>query len=332
MLNFTTASILIVTTLIISFISFYYFVKSKKFLDNPDYLSVHSKSTPTCGGLIFFLTIVFGLIFFMLFENKKFTNSLPNRFYIFFFAYMTFFLISLYDDIKNFNPIYRLIVQVSLIFFCISCIDINYFNIPLKLSFLIILYLWVYNINIINFIDGSDGFLAIYALKFFTSIIFLCIFEKYNILIFYFAILIIPLLISFLFFNKPRARLFMGDCGSIQLGFLMGFASIYITTLGHWNIALSLIAYPFLDCTLTLLNKMKSGHYPWARLFDYYFLLPIKKNANNHYFVFKINLIFNILSLLIITLQILFNLKFLFIINFILSIICLIIYKRRSLK
>lgn len=330
--NYNTLITFFIITLILSFLSFYYFRKKNYYLDKPDHLSVHLENTPTCAGIIFFVLTCLGLSLFFFFEKEKILSSLPNRYYIFFFSYTILFVTSLYDDLKNLNAIYRLLIQIALIFFTISCININYFDLPLKLSFFIILYLWVYNINVINFIDGSDGFLTTYSLKFFISILFLCIFYKYNILILYFSILIIPILISFLFFNKPRAKLFMGDCGSIQLGFLISFSCILIWTLGHWNIALSLIAYPFLDCTLTLLNKIRKGYYPWARLFDYYFLLPIKKNINNHYFVFKINLIFNILSFLIIISQIIFDFKYLFIINFLLSSIILIIYKRKALR
>ena len=115
--NYNTLITFFITTLILSFLSFYYFRKKNYYLDKPDHLSVHLENTPTCAGIIFFVLTCLGLSLFFFFENEKILSSLPNRYYIFFFSYIILFLISLYDDLKNLNAIYRLITQIVLIFF-----------------------------------------------------------------------------------------------------------------------------------------------------------------------------------------------------------------------
>ena len=81
----------------------------------------------------------------------------------------------------------------------------------------------------------------------------------------------IPVLLAYLFFNKPNAKIFMGDAGSIFIGFLIGFISIQTIILGRFDIVVSLLAYAYIDCTLTIIKKVFKKQYPWARLFDYFF-------------------------------------------------------------
>jgi len=117
------------------------------------------------------------------------------------------------------------------------------------------------------------------------------------------AIIALPVIIVFLSFNKPKAKINMGDTGSIYLGYLFGFIFLDTFIEGYWNLSLSLLIYPIFDCTITIIKKMYNGHYPWERLFDYFFLKPIKYNQN-HNLVFNANLIFNLINVALILLQI----------------------------
>ena len=117
----------------------------------------------------------------------------------------------------------------------------------------------------------------------------------------------------------------MGDTGSILLGYLIGFCFIELVSNDKWYIAISLLSYTFLDCTITLIKKTINGHYPWARLFDYYFLKPIKHNKENHLLVLKYNFVFNLSNIIVVFFQIYYDLKFLFIISIMLAVV--LIYK-----
>ena len=68
--------------------------------------------------------------------------------------------------------------------------------------------------------------------------------------------------------------------GSIFLGYLIGFSVIELFINGFYFLAIS-IYISTLDCTITLIKKNK-GHYPWARLFDYYFSHPLFEYENIH--------------------------------------------------
>jgi UDP-N-acetylmuramyl pentapeptide phosphotransferase/UDP-N-acetylglucosamine-1-phosphate transferase len=131
-------------------------------------------------------------------------------------------------------------------------------------------------------------------------------------------------------YNKPKAKIFMGDSGSIFLAYLIGFCSIELIILGKWHIVISLLSYTFLDCTITLIKKTIDGHAPWARLFDYYFLKPIRINKKNNFLVFRYNLIYNFLNLTIVFFQVYLDLKYLFVLSIAFSLILMNKYKNFS--
>jgi UDP-N-acetylmuramyl pentapeptide phosphotransferase/UDP-N-acetylglucosamine-1-phosphate transferase len=112
----------------------------------------------------------------------------------------------------------------------------------------------------------------------------------------------------------------MGDAGSIFIGFLIGYISINIIIINRLDIIISLLSYTFTDCTLTIIKKTFKGQSPWARLFDYYFLVPVKNNQS-HKKVFNANLIYNLAIFCIVLLQIIFDLKLLCVLSFFLSLI-----------
>lgn len=292
---------------------------------------IKTEKVPTSGGIVIFFVFILTFIFFNYFNLEQFNENIPNRPYLLLISICALFFTSVYDDFNLIHPIYKLILQVLFTYLSIACLNLNEIVLPLKIGILIFVIFWVYIINIINFIDGSDGFLTSYSLFFFTSIFLsdLFLLDFYSI-IKTISFLILPILIGFLYFNKPEAKLFMGDSGSIFLGFLIGFASLELILQGYWKLSFILLMYPLLDCTTTLIIKTKNGHYPWARLFDYFFLGPIKKN-NNHKFVLKIISIYLVINFLIFIGQIKYEESFIFILlSLISTIITLFIYKKKS--
>jgi len=132
--------------------------------------------------------------------------------------------------------------------FFIPSLEINY---PLLIyPFVIIGVVWF--INLFNFMDGVDGFASIEA-------IIICL------VLFYFSgdiltILLIACITGFLFWNWPKAKIFMGDVGSTQLGFILVILGIhYHNTLDFSILNWTMLASPFwFDATLTLIRRLKN--------------------------------------------------------------------------
>ena len=274
-----------------------------------------------------FTTFTLLLIFSQFLSYYKIINFLPPKnFFVFFFSICILTAISFYDDLKKIHPVIRLFIQLSVIFFCCSLFDLSFIPISIKILIIFIVYFWVYTINIINFTDGVDGFLGVNAANF-----FLCasIFYGLNFsddFIYLMSIICLGIITSYLYFNKPYAKIFMGDTGSIFIGFLIGYVSLKLVFLGRYDIVISLLAYTYIDCTLTIVKKMFSGELPWARLFDYYFLIPIKNN-HSHKVVFFANIIHNLVVFFVVLVQILYDLKMMSFVSIFSSIFLIYFFK-----
>jgi UDP-N-acetylmuramyl pentapeptide phosphotransferase/UDP-N-acetylglucosamine-1-phosphate transferase len=301
-----------------------------KIYDIPTSLNSHILPTPTGSGIIILISIIFTMLTMNLLNFHDINSYLPNKYYLFFFCIVCLGIMSFIDDLKSIPPPIRLIIQFTIIFFALPLLEVNdiFFSNIVKLNLITTLYIWVYLINIINFTDGSDGFLATNSLSFFMGTVAFTIITNNINIIFYISLSFIPILLSYLYFNKPQAKIFMGDSGSIIIGFSIAFIFFNLIKLGYWDVALGLLSYTILDCSLTIFNKIRKGHLPWARLFDYYFLIPIMKDKNNQKKVFLLNLVCNSIILFITIFQIFLDLKILFILSFTVSLIFVNIYKR----
>jgi len=278
-----------------------------------------NKKTLTGSGIIFSIVLLINLIFYNF--NINYIEFLPNRFYIFILSVVLLSFISFYDDIKPLDPRVRLIAQTIIIYFSLTLIDLEYFDLPLKLMIFLSLIFWIYITNITNFIDGSDGYLSVNAISFFLGIIIINQFYPEEFFSNYLAIIFFPILFSFIYFNKPKAKIYMGDTGSILIGYIIGFCLLELILSDYWYLAISLYFYPFLDCTLTLIKKIISGKSVFKRDFDYFFLKPIKKIQKNNYKVLGISIIYNFLNLMVIISVLYFQLPLLIIISIFLSLI-----------
>lgn len=304
----------------------------KGFLDKPEAFNMHLRNTPTGSGIVFLMLFLLFVIILKIFENSNLFNLIyPNRYYLFIISITFLSLISFYDDLKQLHPNIRLFFQVIFVGLSLALIEFNLLveYIPLKFLYLLVVLFWVYKINCINFIDGLDGFLTSYILFFFLNCSIFFYFNLIDSFYYFVSIFLFSISVSFLFFNKPVAKVFMGDAGSIFFGYAVGFFSLYFLSIERLDIMISLICYPFVDCSLTLINKTLKGYYPWDRLFDYYFLKPVKKNNKTHSYVLKFFLIYLFFLSINLLLQILYEYKYLCILSIIYTLSLIKIFSKK---
>jgi len=311
--------------LILNFFLFKYFIKfAKKYKIIDKKNNFNNSATVTSGGLIIYLNLIIGNILFYFFYDSYAAN-IPRNLVITFIFFTFLFIISFIDDKKPIDPKIRLALQIIVVYFSLTSLKIYELQIPLKISILLAVLLWTYIINIINFIDGVDGFLNTQIIFIFLNI--LLINYNLNIEIFskYLSLVLLPCLLIFSYFNKPHAKLYLGDAGSIPLGFLVGYTILELLILKHYTIAASLIIYPLIDCTVTLIKRIGDSLLPWISRKDYIFSKLQVIDNNNKFYIFKINIIFNFLNLIFILLQLLFS-KYFFLCNIFLTFITISIY------
>lgn len=324
--------IIIFIQLLISYFIFKYYSKSSLLLIKKDEFTSFSRIEVVNGAGIFFLIIF--LIFFFIYLYIFDTNFyVPEKFYIFLLALSILGLVSFFDDYKSLDPILRLITQTVCVYFSLATVPHIISFLPIKLSIIISLLFWVYIMNINNFIDGADGFCVTISIFFFLSVLTITYYFDLNLFSNLISILILPILLIFKLFNYPPAKLFMGDAGSIFLGFLIGYCLIELSFNGFFFFAVAAYSYPIVDCSITLLKKMARGYPPWKRLGDYYFLLPKKMNKNLNFIevekkTYFLLFIFSIINFFILYFSIILKMQYFSLVNFLLAILLVLIFRK----
>ena len=142
-------------------------------------------------------------------------------------------------------------IQVPLL----QIIDLGPWSWPITILWIVVV------INAINLMDGLDGLaggLAIVALVCFGT---LCWWQgQYSLLLL--IIVLIGVTLGFWAFNRPRASIFMGDSGSMFLGYVLALLSIWVTDLpgrGQSVLPLLILAVPILDTGFALFRRFFKG-------------------------------------------------------------------------
>ena len=116
------------------------------------------KKTPSGSGIVFLIIFLLGNIFFFSFYDS-YIETTPNRYYLFLMSIVLLTVISFFDDRSSIDPKIRLVSHLILVYLSITSLNLSQIYLPDKLLFLMTVCIWIYIINITNFIDGSDGFL-----------------------------------------------------------------------------------------------------------------------------------------------------------------------------
>ena len=305
-----------------SFINFFF---QKKKSDH----KLHRTKIINNAGIVIVLILMFNLIYLQLININFWTNFMPRP-YILIITIAFFLIISFIDSKIELHPTIRFILQITLVYISLSTIKFPITNLdflPLKLQYLLIIFFWVYIINITNFIDGIDGMSGLSLLGFTIPIIIVYLinqnFQSPALII---SILLLPTIITFLIFNFPPAKFFLGDTGSIPIGYLLGYIMINLFVNNQFFIFFTIFLYPVLDVTFNLIRKTHRGDKPWARLFDYYFLIPIIKGRKKHFYVLKYIILITIMTIIFNFINALYNINniYLFIILFVVQIFIII--------
>lgn len=184
------------------------------------------------------------------------------------------------EDFKfNLNPILRLLLILIFSFVLIANLDsLPKFEITIlenilnNFYFQIIFYTLCLTviINGQNIIDGTNGLSALTSLSIYFSLFFLA--NKFNdIYISSLCLFIITIILSFLIFNFPLGKIFLGDSGSYFLGLMSGYMIILFfgkyNELFTWH-AVLILFYPSFEVFFSYLRKViarKSPFYPDSR-------------------------------------------------------------------
>lgn len=219
-------------------------------LDLPGARSNHTEPTPTGAGIALMIPVVA----FLLITGMK-SGVL--------WAVMLLTAISFFDDIKSLPPRWRLAVQLLAIVLAYPALHggtIFGSLLPWWAEVPIVVAFWLWFTNLFNFMDGIDGITGMETISIGMGLIIVSIAVgglPYGTAID--GAILAAAAGAFLIFNWRPAKVFLGDAGSIPLGFLFGLLLLKTATAGYIAAAMILPAYYVLDATSTLISRWKRG-------------------------------------------------------------------------
>ena len=226
-------------------------------LANPDYRTLHESPTPRGGGLIFSLVFVFSILIFSGFYE------LSNQiFYIFGVGGFIATLFGFIDDINNMRAKIKLSIQLLLSAWTIYWLDLGELFLlgwtPIFMVIPFILFFMVWIMNAYNFMDGIDGMAASGAIFISLTLAIVLSLTNSSVEVINIFILLAIVVVGFIFFNWPPATIFMGDAGSVFLGYIFG--SLLLLTILNNEISvwtwLTVFGYFFADTTVTQIMRV----------------------------------------------------------------------------
>ncbi len=222
--------------------------------------SLHKFSTPTGGGIVF--SIVFAFSIFIYWINNFINDDYLLNIVLIAGASSVFGFIDDYFDIKAiFKLIFQFLVGVFIIFNQTIRSVITSMNYPFIIEifcFLIILIIFVWTINVMNFVDGINGLASSSTIIISWTLAGIIFFQSGYNDIFYFLILLGSVCLGFFLFNFPKAYIFMGDSGTLFIGCLLGavaLKSILYKELSIWTWG-TITGFLLIDTTFTTISRM----------------------------------------------------------------------------
>jgi len=223
--------------------------------------TIHHGKIARVGGIAIFTAFV-ACSLLMIKETKTFDGLLIGAAIIFIFG--------LLDDVFDLKPIIKIIGQflaASAVIFVggiyLSKINLP-FNITIEIKFIgyFVTYVWIIGIiNAINLIDGLDGLAGGFCM---ITLFTICLLSTVtgNTTIVPICLILAGAILGFLFFNFHPAKIFMGDCGSQFLGFMIASISLYgfkSTTFITLAIPIMLLFIPISDTFLAIIRRKLKG-------------------------------------------------------------------------
>jgi UDP-N-acetylmuramyl pentapeptide phosphotransferase/UDP-N-acetylglucosamine-1-phosphate transferase len=220
-------------------------------LDIPNARKVHLKPIPRMGGLGIYFGFLLG---YMLFGAQ---NAIMNSILIGSFIIV---LIGVVDDIKPLKASYKfvgqLVAAMIVVFYGgILLKEISAFGLYLNFglaAYPITIFFILGCINCMNFIDGLDGLASGISAIFFLAIGIIAVCKGQTTLAFTLTFIMFGSCIGFLIHNFHPASIFMGDSGSMFLGFIISV----ITLLGYKNVMMSSIVIPLLILAIPISDTL----------------------------------------------------------------------------
>ena len=264
-----------------------------KIVDLPDSeRKVHSSPIPRMGGIIIFTIVTtFLCIFYGDINSIKF----------FIFGGIVIIAVGTYDDLFNagwsLKFVYQAFAAICLLIYLVpKFTELDFFGIALPVipASILLLFFIVGTINSFNLLDGLDGLASGISLLVAVVLFFLGL-NSLNVFLLVLLASLIGALVGFLKYNAYPARIFLGDSGSLILGYLVTSSALLVSIDNSTHqldltFAIILLAIPIADTITVLFKRIISGRHPFIADKTHIHHIVFSKNITHKTTVFIITL------------------------------------------
>ncbi|MEQ8217687.1 MAG: MraY family glycosyltransferase [Arenibacter sp.] len=283
--TYLLVSVAIVTPVLLSLRMYpviIYLVKSKNLMDEPVDRSMHTAKTPTLGGVGMFISFSLTLITLGMVLGLSQADLIKLLSIV--AASITLMFLGIKDDLLGLAPKKKFLIQIlaalmvivltdARIASCYGLLGLEELPYWVSVGFSIFVYLAVINaFNLIDGIDGLAGTIGVIVTATFGG--FYLLNERYLMVIISFAL--IGALLGFLRFNlSTRLKIFMGDSGSMFIGFILAYQAISFlefnaTTVTPYTMhvapimAMAILSFPILDTVRVFAVRIAQKRSPFS--------------------------------------------------------------------
>ena len=249
-------------------------------LDRPNERSLHAAPTPRGGGIAVTAAVLAAWLAFIL------AGVVPSRFVAILLGAALLAGISWLDDLRDLPAVLRLLAQFAAVAAGVLVLApaapvLSDWPCAVALG-VAAAVLWVWFVNLFNFMDGIDGIAGSEAAAIGTGLLLFGGFgEGQGWAGAPLAAATVAAALGFLVWNWAPARIFLGDVGSVPLGYLLGFLLLWVVARGHWRIALILPLYFLADATITLFRRLLRGERVWRPHRSHFYQRAVQRGLSH---------------------------------------------------
>ncbi len=268
------------------------YLRKINIVDLPGGRRINKKIVPRMGGLIIFLVVLVML--------NTFAEDL-NSIKLLIVAVSVLMFCGIIDDVIGLKSLVKLILQniaaVIILYYLspkFSSLIMFGFEIPDPFQYLVLIVFIVGSINAVNLLDGLDGLASGFSLLIFSIILVLAIISNDSFLILV-TVSLIGSLLGFLRFNAFPASIFLGDTGSLVLGFFLVVTAL-LTSLNFQpgvldlTFPLMLLAVPIIDTIKVFFFRLMNKKNPFTADTNHLHHIIFRNNVKHEFTVFLIEI------------------------------------------
>ncbi len=252
--------------------------------DRPNARSSHERPKPRGGGLAVLPVLLIAWV-----AAGGWFGAAPPGFWPVLSAAAVLAVVSWFDDLRSLPVVLRLAVQALAVGIGVAAMGpmggdagpVFQGLLPPLLDRLAAGLLWLWFVNLFNFMDGIDGIAGVEAGSVGIGLVLVGAVAAWP-----GANLVLPALLAaatlgFLVWNWAPAKLFLGDVGSVPLGYLLGWLLLVAAMNGAWAPALILPLYYLADATITLLKRAARGAKVWQAHREHFYQRAVRSGASH---------------------------------------------------